>query len=71
MGESYLLLYYYTLLYISLETANTQKSEMFLLKTSSGNQNASVVTCQYPQIYNFRFRSEFFETLCKCIYLEI
>ena len=71
MGESYLLLYYYTLLYISLETANTQKSEMFLLKTSSGNQNASVVTCQYPQIYNFRFRNEFFETLCKCIYLEI
>ena len=65
--------YYITTLYyiISLETANTQRSEMFLLKTSSGNQNASVVTCQYPQIYNFRFRSEFFETLCKCIYLEI
>ena len=54
----------------SLETVNTQKSEVFLLKISSGNVNASVVTCQYPQIYNFSFRKEFLETLCKCIYLE-
>ena len=56
--------------FISLETANTQKSEVFLLRISSGNVNASVVTCRYPQIYNFSFRKEFLETLCKCIYLE-
>ena len=31
--------------FISLETANTQKSEVFLLRISSGNVNASVVTC--------------------------
>ena len=37
---------------IYLETANTQKIEVFLLRISSGNVNASaVVTCQYPQIY--------------------
>ena len=37
---------------ISLETANTQKSEMFLLRISSGNVNASVVvTRQYSQFY--------------------
>ena len=35
-----------------LETANTQKSEVFQLSISSGNVNASVVaTCQYPQFY--------------------
>ena len=56
--------------FISLETANTQKSEVFLLRISLGNVNASVVTCRYPQIYNFSFRKEFLETLCKCIYLE-
>ena len=55
--------------FISLETANTQKSEVFLLRISSGNVNASVVTCWYPQIYNFSFRKVFLETLCKCIYL--
>ena len=55
--------------FISLETANTQKSEVLLLRTSLGNVNASVVTCRYPQIYNFSFRKEFLETLCKCIYL--
>ena len=55
--------------FISLETANTQKSEVFLLRISSGNVNTSVVTCQYPQIYNFSFRMKFLETLCKCIYL--
>ena len=55
--------------FISLETANMQKSEVFLLRISLGNVNASVVTCQYPQIYNFSFRKEFLETLCKCIYL--
>ena len=56
--------------YISLETTvNTQKSAVFLLRVFSGNVNASVVTCQYPQIYNFSFRKEFLETLCKCIYL--
>ena len=60
------IIYYYitTLSYfISLETANTQKSEVFLLRISSGNVNALVVTCQYPQIYNFSFRKEFLETL--------
>ena len=49
--------------FISLETANTQKSEMFLLRSSSGNLNTSVVTCQYPQMYNFSFRKESLETL--------
>ena len=56
--------------FIYLEKTNTQKNEVFLLRISSGNVNASVVTCQYPQIYNFNFREEFLETLCKCIYLE-
>ena len=38
--------------FISLEASNTQKREVFLLRISSGNLNASgVVTCQYPQIY--------------------
>ena len=55
--------------FISLETANTQKSEAFLLRISLGNVNASVVTSRYPQIYNFSFRKDFLETLCKCIYL--
>ena len=58
--------------FISLETANTQKSEVFLLRIYLGNGNASVasvVTSWYPQIYNFSFRKEFLETLCKCIYL--
>ena len=55
--------------FISLETANTQKGQVFLLRISLGNVNASVVTCRYPQIYNFSFRKEFLETLCKCIYL--
>ena len=55
---------------ISLETANTQKSELFLLRISSGNLNTSVVTCWYPQIYNFSFTKKFLETPCECIYLE-
>ena len=43
--------------FISVETANIQKkSEVFLLRISSANVNASVVTCRYPQIYNFSFR---------------
>ena len=54
---------------ISLETANTQKSEVFLLRISLGNASGSVVTCWYPQIYNFSFKKEFLETLCKCIHL--
>ena len=49
--------------FISLETANTQKSEVFFLRISLGNVNASVVTYQYPQIYNFSFRKSFLETL--------
>ena len=47
----------------SLETVNTQKSEVFLLRISSENVNASVVTCRYPQIYNFGFTKEFLDTL--------
>ena len=50
--------------FISLETAKTQKSEVFPLRISSVNVNASVVTCQYPQIYNFSFKKELLETLC-------
>ena len=34
------------------------------------NVNASVVTCRYPQIYNFSFRTQFLLTVCKCIYLQ-
>ena len=49
--------------FISLETASTQKSEVFLLRISLGNVNASVVTCRYPQIYNFGFRKEFLEII--------
>ena len=63
-----ILLHFHSL--ISLETASTQKSEVFLLRISLGNVNASVVSCGYPQIYNFSFRKEFLETLCNCIYLE-
>ena len=55
--------------FISLETANTQKTEVFLLRISSGNVNALVVTCQYSEIYHFSFRKEFLETFWKCIYL--
>ena len=43
--------------FISLETANTQKNEVFLSRISSVNVNASVVTFRYPQIYNFSFNS--------------
>ena len=39
--------------FTSLETGNTQKSEVFLQRISLGNVNASVATL---------------ETLCKCIY---
>ena len=46
---------------ISLETANTKESEVFLLRISSGNLNKPVATCW----------KEFFETLCKYIYLEL
>ena len=49
--------------FISLETVITQKSEVFLLRISLQNVNASVVTCRYLQIYNFSFRKEFLETL--------
>ena len=49
--------------FISLNTANTQKSEVFLLRISLGNVNTSVFTYRYPQIYNFSFRKEFLETL--------
>ena len=49
--------------FISLETANTQKSEVFLLRISLGNVNEAVATCQYPQIYNFSYRKKFLEIL--------
>ena len=49
--------------FIFLETANTQKSQVFLLRISLGNLNASVVICRYCQIYNFSFRKEPLETL--------
>ena len=42
--------------FISLGTANTQKHEVFHLRISLGNVNASVVTCQHPQIYNIIFK---------------
>ena len=48
--------------FISLKTANTQKSEVFLLRISLGIVNACV-TCRNLQIYNFSFRKEFLETL--------
>ena len=54
--------------FISLKAANTQKSEVFILRISSANVDASVVTCRCPQIYNCSFRKEFLETLCKHIY---
>ena len=60
------IIYYYitTLSYfISLETANTQKSEVFLLRISLGNVNASVATYRYTQIYNFSFIKGFLKTL--------
>ena len=43
---------------------------MFLLRISLENVNASVVTYRYPQIYNFSFRKELLEIICKRIYLE-
>ena len=49
--------------FISLETPTSQKSEVFLLRISLGNVNAPVVTCRYPQIYNFSFTKEFLESL--------
>ena len=55
----------------SLETANPQKSEVFLLRIYSGNVNASVATSLYLEIHNFSFRKEFLVTLCKCIYLGL
>ena len=55
--------------FISLVTANNQKSEVFFLRISLGNVNASVGTCRYPQVVNFSFTKEFLETICKCIYL--
>ena len=54
--------------FISLETANTQKSEVFLLRNYLRNMNASVVTCRYPQIYNFSQR--ILEALCKPFVLD-
>ena len=49
--------------FTSLETANDQRSEVFLLWISLENVNASADTCWYPQIYNFCSRKELLETL--------
>ena len=38
-----------------------EKWKVFLLRIFLGNVN--VVTCRYPQIYNFSYRKEFLETL--------
>ena len=54
--------------FISLEIANTQKSEVLLWSICLGNVNVSIVTCWYPQIYNFSFRKEFLEILCQWIF---
>ena len=68
-GEIFLTILLHFHNFIFLETGDIQKNEVFILRISLGNVNASVVTCRYPQIYNFSFRKEFLETLCKCIYL--
>ena len=69
-GVIFVTILLYFLYFICLEPANTHKSEVFLLRISTRNMNASVIICQCPQIYNFSFRKEFLETLCQCIYLE-
>ena len=56
----------------SLETANTQKSKVFLLRVFLGNLILSMhqlLLADILKFYNFSFRKEFLETLCKCIYL--
>ena len=53
--------------FISLETVNIQKSEVFHLLISLGNANASVVTFRYPQIQNFSFRKEILEAFCSVL----
>ena len=64
--------YYITTLSMFHFCRNNQQPEksVFFLRISSGDVNASVVTCQHPQIYNFSFREKFLQTFCKCIYLE-
>ena len=49
MGEFYLLLHFHY--FISLETANTQKNEVILLRIYSGYVNVSVAACRYLEIY--------------------
>ena len=68
-GKVYITILLHFHYFISLETANTQKSQVFLLRISLEIHNALVVTCQYPQIYYFSFRKEFLETLSESIYL--
>ena len=46
--------------FISLETTNTKTSELFLLRISLVNVNASVVTCRYPQILQLQFHKRIF-----------
>ena len=54
MGVAFITTFHY---FISLETANTQKSEVFLLGILSGNENASVVvTCHQVTSFPGFFR---------------
>ena len=63
--------YYITTLPLFNIFRNSQHPEKWSVsfKNFFGNVNTSVVTCRYPQIYNFSFGKEFSETICKCIYL--
>ena len=47
-------IYYYN--FIISETANTQKSEVFLLRISSGNVNASVFVTCYSNLFKNSLR---------------
>ena len=70
-GINILLAIYFHYL-ISLETPNTPKSKVFLLRISLGKLNASeVVTCQYPQTYK-KSPSEKLHFLCfLTFYLQV
>ena len=56
-------IYYYITTLSLFHFLRNSEETVFLLRISLGNVNASVVTCRYPQIYNFSFRKEFLETL--------
>ena len=52
-------IYYYIttlpLLYFFGNNQNPEKWSVFFLRISSVNENGSVVTSRYPQVYNFSF----------------